>query len=758
MSDVPDERWQVGDLTIGVGGQAVVRNGIPVPLPRLSFKFLMALVRASPGLVSADELMDQVWTGIFVNSETVTQRAKLLRDALGDDPKQPRYFIVRRGIGYQLIPSPVRLDGSSLSPPAQAASANRRVKIALALAVFTLVPLGGLAVTVWPSGQKVVQNANLRVAVLPFDNLSSDPSDAYIARSIPEMVLNRLSTVQGLTVIARDSALMSPASGAAAREAGRELKAAFVVKGSVQKLEQTLRVTCFVLDTDKDTRLWSQSFDWPIVNLYALQDRIAERVASSLSARTAALGTLSPMSQQTDNPDAYLAYLKGKSLLGRFTVAETEAAAAQFQRAVDLDPGFAPAMIALYDARMQAASLRSENLAPVRARYDPLLMKARQIDPGSGAALFAEAMWSNRPRADRLALFERAAEKDPSNSRGLTAYAQFVEWGRRDDTPSALGQQLIDRVMAIDPLSADAEFWSVQRTVFYARSRQETEAALRRALALDPDNILLANRFAMRRWRMAGQTAEGISLMEQVIARDPQYARSAHVAVAMYLDVGDLAAARAVAASTTATRESSRALLALYQNDWRGAGEAALGPRGFLFNPFENYLWPDVVSDYAIRTRQLDRGAQAIATRYGFDLASPRVTTLYQTLAAAPLAEILLGEGKREIAMRLLAQTVRWVDEHPKLGFEGGNGRVKASALMLIGQRNEALSVLLAATQNAHDIRHCWYLTGQDRVWAAVHGDPRFREVAAICNASIRTQRILLEEMRRAGKVPTRHG
>lgn len=739
---------------IDTGAKSVTRDGEAIRLPRLSFEFLVELIRTAPNVLSIDELMNRVWTGVFVNSETVTQRAKLLRDSLGDNSAHPRYFHVRRGLGYQLIAVPEKLESPDRGQPNRHSPAKFLQALAACLAI---VLAGGMGVTAYD--RLVNQNVQqpLRVAVLPFDNLSNDPADAYIAQGLPEMILNRLSSVPGLVVISRNSSFLSKAANQDPGTAGKSLEANFVVKGSVQKLGPTLRVTCFVLDPEKNTRLWSQSFDWPIANLYSLQDRIAERVSASLSARTAALGALPPASKQTRDPDAYLAYLKGKSLLGRFTVAETEAAATQFLRAVDLDPGFAPAMIALYDARMQAASLKSEDLAPVRARYGPLLMKARQIDPGSGAAMFAEAMWSNRPRAERLALFEQAAAKDPSNSRGLTAYAQFVEWGRPDAAPSALGQQLIERVMAIDPLSADAQFWSVQRGVFYGHSRQETEEAMQRALALDPNNILLANRFAMRRWRMAGQTAEGIGLMERVIARDPQYARSAQVAVAMYLDTGDLAAARAVAASTPTTRESSRALLALYQHNWREAGEAALGPRGFLFNPFENFLWPDAVRDYALQTGQLNLGAQAIATRYGFDLSNPRITTLYQTLASAPLAQILLAEGKHEIAMRFLAQTVRWVDEHPKLGFEGGNGRVKASALMLLGQKDQALSVLLAATQGARDIRHCWYLTGQDRVWTSVHGDPRFREVAAICDTSIRTQRILLEKMRRAGKIPARH-
>ena len=106
-----NERWQMGDLTIDVGGQTVLRGGEVIGLPQLSFKFLLALVHAAPNLVTIDDLMEQVWTGIFINNETVKQRAKLLRDALGDDPRNPRYFVVRRGVGYQLLPQPQRLEG-----------------------------------------------------------------------------------------------------------------------------------------------------------------------------------------------------------------------------------------------------------------------------------------------------------------------------------------------------------------------------------------------------------------------------------------------------------------------------------------------------------------------------------------------------------------------------------------------------------------------------------------------------------------------
>jgi TolB-like protein len=617
----------------------------------------------------------------------------------------------------------------------------------------------------WPSASETAAKASVRVAVLPFDDLSSDPADAYIARSIPEMVLNRLSTVRGLTVIARDSALMGSATTGSVKRAAQQLKARYVVKGSIQRTGSALRVTCFVVDTESGVRLWSERYDWPVDRLYSLQDRIAERVATSLESRTRGLGELAPAAIASRNSDAYLAYLRGKSLIGHFTVGETDAAASYFERAVRLDPDFAPAMVALFDARMQAADLRKDDIGPIRKQYQPLLDKALRIDPSSGEALFAQAMWANAPRAERASLFRRAAALDPSNSRGLTAFAQFLGDGAnggvadgnvtRDGESSAERQQLLDRVLAIDPLNPQARFVAIMQKLGEVTPEQ-LEAEQKRMLDLDPGNYPLANRYASRRWMFHGDTAEAIDRMEQTIARDPQNPWGPHLISAFYLDVNDLAAAQAVANSTPASRDSTRAIVAQFRGDWRAAGQAALGSRGFLFNRFQNWLWAESVRDYALHTKQYDIAAEAISTRYGFDLRNPHTDSLPQSIAAPALGQILLAAGKRQMGERLLAQTIQWIDAHPRYGLVG-NYRIRAASMMLLGERDQALSDLKASIENGHDIRHWWYLIDRDPVWMPVHGDQRFKAIADYCRQAARVQRAKLDALRRAGKVPVRN-
>ena len=102
-------RFRVDDLEVDTGKAVVTRNGVELPLPKLSFDLLRALIESAPAVATTDSLLDRVWPGLVVNPETVAARVKLLRDVIGDDPKQPRYILGVRARGYLLIPPVERL-------------------------------------------------------------------------------------------------------------------------------------------------------------------------------------------------------------------------------------------------------------------------------------------------------------------------------------------------------------------------------------------------------------------------------------------------------------------------------------------------------------------------------------------------------------------------------------------------------------------------------------------------------------------------
>jgi len=160
----------------------------------------------------------------------------------------------------------------------------------------------------------------------------------------------------------------------------------------VQREADRLRVAVQLVDSAAGTLIWSARFDRGLHDIFSLQDEIADQLAGALSVR---LGELEPNPHRCPQREfgGLSRLLAGSTLLGRFTVAESEAAVPYFERAIALDPNFASPYASLYDARMQAADRRQEDMTLARRRYRHLIDRALELDPKLGAAYFARAMW-----------------------------------------------------------------------------------------------------------------------------------------------------------------------------------------------------------------------------------------------------------------------------------------------------------------------------------------------------------------------------
>ena len=155
---------------------------------------------------------------------------------------------------------------------------------------------------------------------MPFENISADTPDTYLARGLPEMILNRLSRVAGLAVIARNSSFALDTTRIDSQEIGRRLNSGYLVNGSVQRNADRLRVAVQLVDTTAGTLIWSAIFDRTLSDIFAVEDEIADQVTGALSARLGGLGPSPVAEVRTSNVEAYLAYLQGRTLLGRFSV------------------------------------------------------------------------------------------------------------------------------------------------------------------------------------------------------------------------------------------------------------------------------------------------------------------------------------------------------------------------------------------------------------------------------------------------------
>jgi TolB-like protein/DNA-binding winged helix-turn-helix (wHTH) protein len=782
VAPVPNgrEAYRVGDLVVDVGLQRVTGPSGAVVLPKLSFELLLALVRRAPDFVSNDELSSLVWAGVVVSPETVTKRVNLLREALGDDPASPRYVAGLRARGYRIVapvsrdstaPAPASVSLASTSLPAPAASPAtdaatrpepRRVISGIRPAYAAVIAAGlvvAIAAAAWvgwnrsssiPSTHTVESAVNdATVAVLPFENLSPSPSDAYLAIGIPELVLDRLSIVPGLTVIAGSSTSGLAAGAASPQETGRRLGARYLVLGSAQRAGEQLRVTARLVDTLTGTQVWSNRLDRGVADIFSIQDTIATAVAEELRQRVQGIESAPSNAQHEPPVEAQLAYLQARALLARYTVRGSEEAAAKFEQAIALDPQFAAAIAGLYDARMLAAERRHDDLAAERKRQAPLIERALTIDPDCGRAHVTRAIWSDGDPADREADFRRGLELDPSDGRGLVAFSEFLDrQGRYDEA-----RRVLDRAMVVDPLSPRLHFRLVMQD-FDRQGVRFRESGLKHVLEIDPDYQPALQRYGKTKWGLHGQMTEAAQLLEHAIEVDPDNPWSRQTAAAIYLDLGDLAAAREVADGTPSSRRTAQMLLALYQGDWRTAGDVALSKAGQEYNLAESWGATEAVRDYSLRTGDLQRGIDFFERRYGLDGADPALG-IVNFRAATYLAQLLQASGDEARAKRLLDRLPAEIDATiPRYGAVYAL-RTKASVHLLSGDRAAAMRVL-GDSFAADDYLQWWYTLEHDPLWQPLHDDPTFKAVAAQVRAHVAAEQASLQELRRSGRIARR--
>ena len=783
-NDAPDagsEIIVVDDLRVDIGQQRVTRAGIEITLPNLSFELLLALIRVAPNFLSNDMLMARVWPGQVVTPETVAKRVNLLRVALGDNAQEPRYIGGVRGRGYRLVAEVTPEIKSSMPDTATSetkvvsTTSSPRQWLGLGLVAVAVLAVGIVARTTIrthsasssmraepPQGTDAPVGTRARtVAVMPFENISADASDAYLARGLPEMVLNRLSRVTGLTVIARNSSFALSTASIDTREIGRRLNSGYLVNGSVQRKADRLRLTVHLVDTTAGTLIWSATFDRALNDIFAVEDEIAGQVTGALSARLGGLEPAPPAQARSHNVEAYLAYLRGRALLGRLSVSESEAAAPLFEKAIALDPNFAAAYASLYDARMQAADLRREELAPYRQRNKPLIDRALAIDPTSGAAYFARALWADAPFAARNADFKRGVALDPSNGRGLTAYAEFLDYGdlgweqgprASRDYPRQIeeARRILQRALQIDPMSPGAHY-DAATGGFDEVGGSVTEQKLLAILDLDPNFVPALYNVGLFRWVLHGQMADAVQILEHAIALDPGNPEPRHAAMYLYLDLGDGQAARAVAAGTPQVARYVHPQL-MYAGDWRAAGQAVYDKTDSAFQYCEHWLAAEALRDYALKIGELSRAIAFINVTYEFGNDPAAHLDFCSMGAAVALSQLLAAQGHAAEAQTLRRASLSWLEANAeKIG--GPERRTWATALLLDGQRDAALNHL-AESFRSGIYMHWWYTLKYDPIWLPLHGDARFQAIATDVRRHVDSQRKALEELRRHGDVP----
>lgn len=302
---------------------------------------------------------------------------------------------------------------------------------------------------------EIVQTAAASIAVLPFVNMSADPEQEYFSDGISEELLNLLAKIPELRVPARTSSFQFKGQNLDIAEVAEQLNVAHVLEGSVRRADVRIRVTAQLIEAETGYHLWSETYDRELTDIFAIQDEISASIVDALS-ETLGLNTSAvPHVSVAANPEAYNSYLLGQHLIKKRTKFDIEAAIPNYERAIELDPDYAPAHASLglswYLLTASRPTYGTLTLEESLAKGLPHIEKALELDPELPEALGAMGLILDaRERFEEsIPYYEKALELNPSLTSVRNWYSSALdELGREED---ALAE--MENAYRLDPLS-----------------------------------------------------------------------------------------------------------------------------------------------------------------------------------------------------------------------------------------------------------------------------------------------------------------
>ena len=394
----------------------------------------------------------------------------------------------------------------------------QRNPTATAMAGLSLALIAAVGVIVWKS-ELFRRPAAAGIAVLPFENLSRDPDNAYFADGIQEEILTRLASIADLKVISRTSTQRYQSKPRNLGQIAKQLGVANILEGSVQKAADQVRVNVQLINAQTDSHLWAETYDRKLTDIFGVESEIAKGIAESLQAKLSGREEQALAVKPTDNPEAYDAYLRGLAFEARSDFDALGKAISSYEQAVELDPNFALGWARL--SRGHALLYNREAGDMTAARRDAAenaLGTAQKLQPDSPETLLALGYyqyWVLRDYQLAKTTFKRVQKMLPGSSdvlKGLGAVSRRE--GHWDQSVAYWEQALV-----LDPLNVEL---LVQAASTYAELRR-FQAALKlydRALDIVPtDPDLMAAKAGI--YQAEGNLEQAGKFLSQINAQTP---------------------------------------------------------------------------------------------------------------------------------------------------------------------------------------------------------------------------------------------
>jgi len=404
------DAFLLGDICIDPFGLEIRRSGSTQRVQAKVMEVLLALARQPGQVLSREELEQEVWRGRVVTDDALTNVIGKIRRALDDNPRQPRFIETIAKRGYRLNVSPTPIAGDVV-----AGIATRGTKVArqplwrswllagVLLAALTVL----LAVWFWESSEPTTPSNSegdraISLAVIPFDVLGDDPSQAYFAEGISLDLITELSRVPGLLVIAPGTVFSYRDKEADDRRIASELGVRYLIRGGVQRIGERIRINVRVLDTNGGQTLWAERFVGEAERLFRIQDQVVQGIARGLPGRLELPERSADRRGATESIAAYDEFLRGLDYFGRRSPENNRLAKEHYERAIALNSGFARAYAGLAMVYARDATDGWDPKPDIAlSRASELTEKAQRLDPSLHQVYFVEGL---------LALFRRNYE------------------------------------------------------------------------------------------------------------------------------------------------------------------------------------------------------------------------------------------------------------------------------------------------------------------------------------------------------------
>lgn len=435
------------------------------------------------------------------------------------------------------IADPVRAYALRLGPEdaasAAAAPAPRRHlarRVAVVAGIALVVAVGAIAwfvpwrskVETAPSEQTALAiPAKPSIAVLPFENMSGDPEQAYFADGMTEDLITDLSKVAGLFVIARNSTFAYKGKSKDVREIAKALGVRYVLEGSVRRSGGEIRVNAQLIDATTGGHVWADRYDGHMKSIFGLQDKVTRNVVSALAVELTKDDRARVAWRGTENAQAYDVFLKGWQHYLRQTPEDFRAAIGHFTKAAELDPKYARAYAALaaiyWEAyrRYWALPLGVRTIHDLHFQAEQFLAKA-MTNPTPLAHQVASAMLLQaQQHDDAIAEAKRAIAGDPNDADGYIALAGVLSF--TDRAQEAL--DLVERAIRLNPHYPPHYLYQLGLAQFGLNRLDLAAASLERAMALNRDDYW-SQRLLLATYGLLGRSGDASKLMEAMKSKD----------------------------------------------------------------------------------------------------------------------------------------------------------------------------------------------------------------------------------------------